>query len=98
MRAVTTIRYNVTCRHETRLRARSNHRGTAQVVNWRISMPSYRAPVEDTNFVLNDVLNYQRYNNLPGFADASPDVVEAILSEGAELAEGPLFQLGRASW
>ncbi len=54
-------------------------------------MPSYRAPVEDTNFVLNDVLNYQRYNNLPGFADASPDVVEAILSEGAKLAEGTLF-------
>ena len=56
-------------------------------------MPSYRAPVEDTNFVLNDVLNYQRYNNLPGFADASPDVVEAILSEGAKLAEGTLFPI-----
>ncbi|MEJ5087107.1 acyl-CoA dehydrogenase C-terminal domain-containing protein [Brucella pseudogrignonensis] len=54
-------------------------------------MPSYRAPVEDTNFVLNDVLNYQRYNNLPGFADVSPDIVEAILSEGAKLAEGTLF-------
>ncbi|MBV2143699.1 acyl-CoA dehydrogenase C-terminal domain-containing protein [Falsochrobactrum sp. TDYN1] len=56
-------------------------------------MPSYRAPVEDTNFVLNDVLNYQRYNNLPGFADASPDVVEAILAEGAKLAEGTLFPI-----
>lgn len=56
-------------------------------------MPSYRAPVEDTNFVLNDVLNYQRYNNLRGFADASPDVVEAILSEGAKLAEATLFPL-----
>ena len=58
-------------------------------------MPSYRAPVEDTNFVLNDVLNYQRYNNLPGFADASPDVVEAILSEGAKLAETTLFPLNQ---
>ncbi|MBN9044395.1 MAG: acyl-CoA dehydrogenase C-terminal domain-containing protein [Rhizobiales bacterium] len=58
-------------------------------------MPSYRAPVEDTNFVLNDVLNYQRYNNLPGFADASPDVVEAILSEGAKLAESTLFPLNQ---
>ncbi len=58
-------------------------------------MPSYRAPVEDTVFVLNEVLNYQRYNNLPGFADASPDVVEAILSEGAKLAESTLFPLNQ---
>ncbi|MEN3396424.1 acyl-CoA dehydrogenase C-terminal domain-containing protein [Brucella melitensis] len=60
-------------------------------------MPSYRAPVEDTNFVLNDVLNYQRYNNLPGFAEAAPDVVEAILSEGAKLAEGTLFPVNQTA-
>jgi hypothetical protein len=35
-------------------------------------MPIYRAPVEDTLFVLNDVLGYQRYSNLPGFADTTP--------------------------
>ena len=46
-------------------------------------MPIYKAPVQDTLFVLNDVLGYQRYNNLPGFADATPDVVEAILAEAA---------------
>ena len=43
-------------------------------------MPTYAAPVRDTLFVLNDVLGYQRYSNLPGFADASPDVLEAILA------------------
>ena len=45
-------------------------------------MPAYRAPVADTLFVLNDVLKYERYNNLPGFADATPDIVEAVLQEG----------------
>ena len=60
-------------------------------------MPSYRAPVRDTLFVLNDVLNYQRYNNLPGFADLSEDVVEAILNEGAKLAEGTLFPVNQTA-
>ena len=49
-------------------------------------MPSYRAPVEDTLFLLNDVLAIHRYDNLPGFSDASADVVEAVLNEGGKLA------------
>ncbi len=42
-------------------------------------MPVYQAPVADTLFVLNDILGWERHGNLPGFADATPDVVEAIL-------------------
>ena len=50
-------------------------------------MPVYKAPVDDTLFLLRDVFAIERYNNLPGFADASPDVIEAILGEGAKLCE-----------
>jgi acyl-CoA dehydrogenase len=50
-------------------------------------MPIYKAPVEDTLFLLFDVLGFDRYANLPGFADASRDTVEAVLSEGAKLCE-----------
>lgn len=60
-------------------------------------MPSYKAPVEDALFVLNDVLGIERYNNIPGFADATPDMVEAVLSEGAKLCEevfAPINRLG----
>ena len=49
-------------------------------------MPSYRAPVEDVLFLLRDVLGFHNRDNLPGFSDASPDVVEAVLAEGGKLA------------
>ncbi len=59
-------------------------------------MPSYRAPVEDTLFLLNDVLGFHNHANLAGFAEASPDVVEAVLGEGAKLAETVFAPVNRA--
>src|SRR4030095_5313797 len=50
-------------------------------------MPVYKAPVDEVLFLLNDVFQISRYNNLPGFADASPDLLEPILSEAAKLCE-----------
>ena len=58
-------------------------------------MPSYKAPLEDVNFLLNDVFQIDRYDNLPGFSDASADVREAILGEAAKLSEEVLQPLNR---
>ncbi|KAB0676559.1 acyl-CoA dehydrogenase C-terminal domain-containing protein [Aureimonas leprariae] len=59
-------------------------------------MPVYRAPVEDTLFVLNNVLDIGRHANLPVFAEASPDVVRAILEEAGRLAEEVLLPLNQS--
>src|SRR5476651_528006 len=58
-------------------------------------MPIYKAPLEDVSFLLNDVFQIDRYDNLPGFSDASADVREAILSEAAKLSEEVLQPLNR---
>lgn len=58
-------------------------------------MPVYKAPVEDVMFLLKDVFPIERHNNLPGFADASPDLVEAVLNEGAKLCEEVFAPLNR---
>ena len=58
-------------------------------------MPTYKAPVDDALFLLNDVFHLDRYGNLPGFAEASPDTVEAVLREAAKFSEAVLTPLNR---
>jgi len=49
-------------------------------------MPKYQAPLRDMKFLLNEVLEIGSYSNLPRFADAPPDVVDAVLDGGAKFA------------
>ncbi len=45
---------------------------------------AYQPPARDHVFLLREVLEIDRYANLPGFADASMDVVEQIIEEAAK--------------
>ena len=60
-------------------------------------MPIYKAPVTETLFLLEDVLDFKSYGQLPGFGEASGEVLAQILGEGARFFEEvvqPLNQTG----
>jgi alkylation response protein AidB-like acyl-CoA dehydrogenase len=56
-------------------------------------MSSYTAPVGDTRFVLDEVIGLDRLANMPGFASASADIVQAVLEEGGKFATGVMHPL-----
>lgn len=58
-------------------------------------MPSYKAPVREYKFLLKDVLEIERYSNLPSFSDAPIDLIEQLLEEGAKFCEGVLAPLNK---
>ncbi len=61
-------------------------------------MLSYKAPVADIKFLIEDVFNYYgHYEKYPEFAEATPDLVDAIFQECAKFCENellPLYQTG----
>ncbi len=61
-------------------------------------MPTYKAPLRDIRFVMDEMLDFPaHYAQLPNGDEASPEIVNAILEEGAKFSEEvltPLNQVG----
>jgi hypothetical protein len=60
-------------------------------------MPEYKAPLRDIRFVIDEVLDSGAvYQSLPGYEEATPDLMAAIIEEGAKFAEGVLSPLNQS--
>lgn len=58
-------------------------------------MPSYKAPVADFLFLLNEYLNIGQYNDVAGFPEAA-ELAPALLEEGAKFCENVLFPINQS--
>jgi alkylation response protein AidB-like acyl-CoA dehydrogenase len=58
-------------------------------------MSTYRAPLHDMRFVLFDVLGVEALFARLGFTDATRDIIDAVLEEGARFTETVLAPLNR---
>ncbi len=60
-------------------------------------MPDYKAPLRDIRFIIDEVLDSGAvYETLPGYEEATPDLMAAIIEEGAKFAEGVLSPLNQS--
>ena len=59
-------------------------------------MSTYRAPLTEMHFVLTEIAGLDQIASLPGFEEATPDVVAAILDEAAKFATEVLDPLNAA--
>jgi alkylation response protein AidB-like acyl-CoA dehydrogenase len=56
-------------------------------------MSTYRAPLAEMQFVLNELAGLEQVSQLPGYEEAAPDVVSAILEEAGKFATDVLDPL-----
>jgi len=59
-------------------------------------MATYKAPLKEIEFVLHEIAGMPELTALPGFAEATPELVMGVLDEAAKLVEGSIAPLNRS--
>ncbi len=59
-------------------------------------MPTYTAPTRDTRFVVNELLDLASYGNLPGFENATPDMIDTVINEAGKFCAEVLAPVNQA--
>ncbi|MGN6148186.1 MAG: acyl-CoA dehydrogenase C-terminal domain-containing protein, partial [Rhizomicrobium sp.] len=61
-----------------------------------LSMPVYRAPVQDFLFLMNELFEVEKQRDLPQFGELSPDLLEDILTNAGKFAEEVLQPINQS--
>lgn len=59
-------------------------------------MSEYQAPLQDMRFALQSLVDLEQLAALPGFEDATPDLIDAVLDEAAKFAANELSPINRS--
>src|SRR5690348_13347195 len=59
-------------------------------------MAEYTAPLHDMKFVIHELAPLSEISELPGYEEATPDLVDAVLEEAGKFAAGALSPLNRS--
>ena len=59
-------------------------------------MPTYTAPTRDTRFIVNELLDLPSYGNLPGFENATADMIDTVINEAGKFCSEVLAPVNQA--
>ena len=59
-------------------------------------MPVYRAPLDDYRFVMHELFEIGKQRDLPGYADAEPDLIDDVLKNAAKFCEEVLQPINQS--
>ena len=58
-------------------------------------MANYKAPAQEISFVIDELLDFKQLRKIPEFAEASPEIVDAIIEEAGKFAAEVFAPLNR---
>lgn len=59
-------------------------------------MPTFNAPLDDIRYLLHEVHDVGQLAALPGFEDATPEMIDEVLAGGAKFCEDVLFPINQS--
>ncbi|WP_417796269.1 acyl-CoA dehydrogenase C-terminal domain-containing protein [Terasakiella pusilla] len=59
-------------------------------------MATYKAPIRDMQFVMYELMNADKLSDMPGFEEATRDLIDPVMEEASKITQDVLFPLNRS--